>query len=175
MDFVCISLKKNVAPPNLHSWGELKPLQLNGLNLNKAWKLKKKKTNTGDREDSEHYLGEEAKGLSGLKQFNINAKQPLRPDIKFWKWNCIAAPTVSQCPPCFHAHPSWAPGQGSSCWSWSLMWILSWESRHPAWEQESSPDPQGRAVQGSVILWAHTTDLSDKTQLRSQQVTDLNK
>lgn len=46
-------------------------------------KTEKKLPNTGDREDSEHYLGEEAKGLSGLKQFSINAKQPLRPDIKF--------------------------------------------------------------------------------------------
>lgn len=45
--------------------------------------MKTGKKPTGDREDSEHYLGEEAKGLSGFKQFSINARQPLQPGMKF--------------------------------------------------------------------------------------------
>lgn len=41
-----------------------------------------KKPLSGDREDSEHYLGEGTKGLSGLKQFCVNANQPFRSGIK---------------------------------------------------------------------------------------------
>lgn len=74
--------------------------------------MKTEKKTPGDREDSEHYLGEGAKGLSGLKEFIVNANQPFRAGVKFWKWNCIAAHTISWCPPCFPAHPSWAPEQG---------------------------------------------------------------
>lgn len=45
--------------------------------------MKTEKKNPGDREDSEHYLGEGAKGLSGLKEFIVNANQPFRAGVKF--------------------------------------------------------------------------------------------
>lgn len=127
-------------------------MQLNWLNLNKAGK-QKKKNNSGDREDSEYYLGEGATALPGLKQLSADANQPFRPGVKFWKSNYTAAPTISWCPPCFPAHPSWAPGQGIE----QLLLILEphvdieLRVKKPNWEQESSPGLQGREVQG--VLW----------------------
>lgn len=45
--------------------------------------MKTEKNPSGDREDSKHYLGEGAKGLSGLTLNWFNENKPFRPGLKF--------------------------------------------------------------------------------------------
>lgn len=45
--------------------------------------MKTEKNPSGDREDSKHYLGEGAKGLSGLNQLSVNENKLFRPGVKF--------------------------------------------------------------------------------------------